>query len=45
MAYTLAQLAKLEKKSYLKKGIIMNMLRDSKYLGWLPWQGVDSRQS
>ena len=45
MAYTLAQLAKLEKKSYLKKGIIMNMLRDSKFLEWLPWQGVDSLQS
>ncbi len=44
MAYTLAQLAKLETQAF-KKGIMMNMLRDSKIMEVVPWTPVQSLQS
>jgi hypothetical protein len=44
MAYTLAQLAKIETQPF-KKGIMMNMIRDSKIQEVLPWQNVNSLQS
>jgi hypothetical protein len=44
MAYTLAQLAKIETDP-LRKGIMMNMLRDSKIMEILPFENVSSLQS
>ncbi|CAK0781396.1 conserved hypothetical protein [Gammaproteobacteria bacterium] len=44
MAYTLAQLAKIEEQP-LKKGIMENMIRDSKIQEVLPWTNVNSLQS
>jgi len=44
MAYTLAQLAKLEVQDF-KKGIMLNMLRESKIMEVVPWENVNSLQS
>ncbi len=44
MGYTLAQLAKVE-TDRLKKGIMMNILRDAKIMEVLPWENVDSLTS
>ncbi len=44
MAYTLAQLAKVETQP-LRKGIILNMLRVSRALEVVPWENVNSLQS
>lgn len=41
MAYTLAQLAKIE-TSPLRKGIIMNILRDARVMELLPFENVSS---
>lgn len=41
MAYTLAQLAKLEVDP-LRKYVIMNLLRDAKLMELIPWVNVDS---
>ena len=44
MAVTLAQVAKLTKDP-LRKGVIMNLLRDSLLLDYLPFENVDSLNS
>lgn len=44
MAYTLAQLAKIETEP-LRKGVIMNLLRDSKLMEVIPWTPVSSLTS
>jgi hypothetical protein len=44
MAYNLAQLAKIETEP-LRKGILMNLLRDSNLLGVVPFSNVDSLRS
>lgn len=44
MAYTLAQLAKVE-QNRLKKGVMMNILRDAKVMEVLPFEMVDSLTS
>ena len=41
MAVTLSQVAKLE-KAPLKKGVIMNILRDCPVMEWMPFENVDS---
>ena len=44
MAYTLAQLAKIETEP-LRKGVILNLLRDAKLMEWLPFENVNSLRS
>jgi len=44
MAYTLAQLAKLETDP-MKKGVIMNILRDARVMEFMPWENVTALES
>lgn len=44
MAYTLAQLAKLETQAF-KKGVIMGLLRYTQLMEVIPWENVSSLQS
>lgn len=44
MAYTLAQLAKIEVEP-LRKGVIMNLLRDARVMEVLPFENVNSLRS
>lgn len=44
MAYTLAQFAKLE-TDYLKKFVMLNLLREAKAMELIPWENVNSLRS